>query len=344
MAAVAAEPAVVTPGLFEKSPFSIGRRTPSSEVPRAAAYDKPSSGSPLGNFLSRLFPTGDFLDRLAQAERRDGESVTSYYKGRSSSSSLLNGDKLSLSEHTAKALEHTAKAKAIASKAIASKAIASKAISSKAISSKGLVTPLPPKARETRAASIDAITGLPADDMQASAVQLRQELKAKKASDAASAAEERKRRIVERAEQADKHKADGLKPVASNEVFSAIFSIPTTPPPLTTAQPRATAPPPQIATLAPERLPSNPVGSTPVSTGDVTKATEEIRETQQRQLREGAEKERQRQQQVELQPGPNANLTLQQPHTNPSSKHALQPGRDPNLVLQPSHDPCPHPN
>ena len=89
--AAAISPTVGFGGLFDKPSF---RSVSIASTPKpTGGTSEPSTAntSPLGTFLDRLFPSGDFLDRLAKGESRDGSKRSSYFKGRPSSSGLSKG-------------------------------------------------------------------------------------------------------------------------------------------------------------------------------------------------------------------------------------------------------------
>lgn len=71
-------------GLFEKQAFSSRRvhDDDDADAPQPTGGDPTAPISPLNSFLDRLFPTGDFLEKIASEKGRNGGSRASYFKGR----------------------------------------------------------------------------------------------------------------------------------------------------------------------------------------------------------------------------------------------------------------------
>jgi chemotaxis protein histidine kinase CheA len=67
--------------LFEKESHRSGQAADSLRS-TASAPASGAASSPLGGFLKRLFPTGDFLDRLSVNHTPKGSERASYFKGR----------------------------------------------------------------------------------------------------------------------------------------------------------------------------------------------------------------------------------------------------------------------
>lgn len=241
----------MTPGLFEKASFRFGSGHP-ADRPHG---DELQTDSPLGTFLSRVLPAGHtryFSDKLDETEQRD----CSFGKDNASSSCKKHLSSKALRYNASKVIK---KAAVSTRKAMPRKPSASKAAPEIA-GAEGTRTLHAPKARDKRASSIDAITGLAADDAQASAVQLRKELQAKCSAEVASAAEERRKRIADKAAEVEQ----AAETLTSKKIFTA---------------------------------PATAAVTTAASDARVS-AMDEIREAQQRQRSEGIEKERERQQQV----------------------------------------------
>lgn len=189
LGALCSEHITLDNGLFEKPTLSVASSARSS-ASASSAGSRPSAGPSLassnksrteiGTFLDRLFPTGDFLDGLAAGDSRDGSQRASFYKRQPLGAATVSATN---SRATPQPKRTPQSPSWMAKRGGGGEA---------------------PKARERLLpSSSNAITGESNEDRTASAVQLREDLKAKSSKDALSAAEERKRRIKERqAEQA----------------------------------------------------------------------------------------------------------------------------------------------
>ena len=165
---------VRTDGLFEKPPISQRSETGSSA---SNCCPEATGSTPTGNFLDRLFPSGDFLDGIAAAAK----GRCSFYKPPALGA--------------CKAAEVNARPRPVRPQSptwMAHKPTVA-------------VGPQQPKARERQVpnSSSGASSSLHSDTRNASPQQVRQELKSKSSKDAETVAEDRRARIRERqAEQA----------------------------------------------------------------------------------------------------------------------------------------------